>query len=74
MGKIKQKQPNTILYQMEEQYSHFYIILLGQVKITGRNGMHKLCETGETLLEEVLSFPESKQKASPALEKAKVLQ
>lgn len=54
MGHIKQKLANSILYQMDEPQMSFYIILQGEVKITGRSGMHKVCETGETLLEEIL--------------------
>ncbi len=42
----------------------------------GKNGMHKICETGETLLEEVLFFEEGKSsKAIPNnVEKARVME
>jgi CRP-like cAMP-binding protein len=50
MGKIKHKPANSVLYSMDEPENHFYLILSGQVRITGRFGMHKICETGETLL------------------------
>lgn len=74
LGRARQKLANSLLYQMDEPYSHFCIILQGEVKLTGRFGMHKVCETGETLLEEVLDPPEGKQKAAVALEKARVLE
>ncbi len=54
MGRIKHKLANNILYQIDEPQNSFFIILQGEVKITGRSGMHKVCETGETLLEEIL--------------------
>lgn len=52
---------------MDEVYNHFYIILCGEVKISGRNGMHKLCESGETLLEETLFSTADGQKSSVSL-------
>lgn len=76
VGRIRQKQANSILYLGGEVYTHFSIILLGEVKIMGKNGMHKICETGETLLEEVLFFEEGKSsKAIPNnVEKARVME
>ena len=43
IGKIANKAPQTMLYQIDMPYSYFYIILSGKVKITGRNQMHKYC-------------------------------
>ena len=43
IGKITNKAPQTMLYQIDMPYSYFYIILSGKVKITGRNQMHKYC-------------------------------
>lgn len=46
IGKIINKFPQTMLYQMDMPYSFFYIILSGKVKIQGKNQMHKYCEAG----------------------------
>jgi hypothetical protein len=73
MGRVRQKLANSVLYQMDEPYSHFYVILQGEVKLTGRFGMHKICEAGETLLEEVLDAEGKKAVVAVALEKARVV-
>lgn len=54
VGKIVNKYPQTILYQIDTPYSYFYVILSGRVKLLGRNNMHRICEAGETLLEEIV--------------------
>lgn len=62
VGRIKFKHAQQPLYQMNEPYQFIYIILLGQVKIIGKNGLHKVCEPGETLLDELMGQPEGKEK------------
>jgi len=39
---------------MDEPYTCFYIILTGRIKLIGRDGMHKICDPGEVLLEEII--------------------
>lgn len=56
---------------MDEPYSHFCVLLAGRVKLTGRDGMHKICEAGESLLEEVVVGEGSEMPV--ALERAKVM-
>lgn len=50
IGLIRFKQVRTILYEMDQPHSCFYIILLGKVKLIGGDGMHKICDSGEMLL------------------------
>lgn len=50
IGHLKNKAPQTVLYQPDDASQHFYIILSGRVKLSGREGMHKICEAGETIL------------------------
>jgi hypothetical protein len=54
VGTIILKQPRSILYEMDEPYTSIYIILTGKVKLIGRDGMHKICDAGEVLLEEIV--------------------
>jgi len=54
VGTIRLKQPRSILYEMDEPYTCFYIILTGRIKLIGRDGMHKICDPGEVLLEEII--------------------
>ena len=50
IGKFRLKEENEILYNIDHKYVHFYVILSGRVKLTGKYGMGKTCEAGETLL------------------------
>ncbi len=57
------------LYKGGEALEHFYIILAGKVKIAD-GFVKRVCQTGETVLEEVLFAEKGKR---VALERAKVL-
>lgn len=69
MGRIVFKQAPMELYKAGEELDYFYIILLGKVKLVDRS-LRKVCETGETILEEIL-FNDKHRKLS--LERAKVV-
>lgn len=50
MGRILLRDSPTQLYKAGEEHEHFYIIMLGKVKIAeGSN--KRVCQTGETVLE-----------------------
>lgn len=60
---------SSVIYKIGEELDCFYIILMGKVKLS--NGpLKKICQTGETILEEVL-FTDKQKRIS--LEKARVL-
>jgi hypothetical protein len=74
VGKVIRKYAQNKLYQIDMPYPYFYIILSGKVKLQGRNNMHKICVTGETLLEEII-FDSPKNGEDPvSSEKAHVLE
>lgn len=54
VGKIIERPSNRVLYEIGTRYNHFFIILSGKVKLKGHDDMQKLCEEGETILEEIL--------------------
>jgi hypothetical protein len=54
---------------MGDENPYFYIILLGKVKIVN-GGLKKICQTGETILEEILYCDKLRK---IALERAKVI-
>jgi hypothetical protein len=69
MGRIVFKQSPCELYKAGEELNYFYIILLGKVRITD-GSYRRVCETGETVLEEIL-FGEQPRKYS--LERARIV-
>ena len=72
VGRIIHRQPKAILYDSGVRCDHFYIILSGRVKLKGHEGMHKSCEMGETILEEVVLAGRKEEIYS--LERAKVME
>ena len=58
-----------MLYKLGQEASSFYVMLSGKVKLVN-GGLKRLCQTGETVLEEVL-FLERDRKIG--LEKCKVV-
>lgn len=69
MGRLLMKARHTTLYKQLESTAHFFIILLGKVKLSS-GGLKRVCQTGETLLEEMLFSDKTKK---VALEKCKVI-
>jgi len=62
MGKILLRDSPYRLYKAGEALSHFYIILAGKVKILD-GSVKRVCQTGETILEEVLFSDKPKKVA-----------
>jgi hypothetical protein len=44
---------SSVLYKLGEELDYFYIILMGKVKLSN-GALKKICQTGETILEEII--------------------
>jgi hypothetical protein len=60
---------SSLLYKIGEEMDCFFIIMMGKVKLVN-GGLRKVCQTGETVLEEVI-FSDREKKI--ALERAKTI-
>lgn len=44
---------SALVYKMGDEMDSFFIILMGKVKLVN-GGLRKVCQTGETVLEEII--------------------